>query len=321
MGHWPELIERQLANALVKKCAERGHFSLESPEQLWVWQGRRRVNIKEALDLELPTVYGPPRARVIIGDPRKPNLGQTWHIETEPENLMELHLRTGTPPAGQPTAYVLQLSTVFDHEPQKQFIARIGEMGLVGMSMPLRGSDQAGGIKELAEVYLGLGRCYAGAVVTDLIRVIDHIDTHFTVEGEPIVLVLSGIGIPLGLAFAAIDQRISAVIVDFTSAPKSIIFPTAQPPFFMNQYLNLGPNPLLVLAQCCAPRLMKIIHLPENAQTPWLENEKSGVLAFTEQLKHLQTAYQTAGNPDRLEIIGPDQPKPDLRELIKKVLP
>ncbi len=320
MGHWPKLIERQLANALVKKCAACGHFSKESPEQLWVWQGQRRVNIKEALGLELPTVYGPPRARVIIGDPNKPHLGQTWHVETEAETLTELHMRTGTQVTGQPTAYVLQLSTVFDHEPQKQFTAQISEMGLVGLSMPLRGSEQPGGVEELAEIYLGLGRCFAGAVATDLLRVIDHLESHFAVEGEPIILVLSGIGIPLGLAFAAIDQRISALIVDFTSAPKSIIIPAGHPPLFTNQYLHLGPNPLLLLAQCCTPRPMKIINLPPEAQTPWLENGKSGVLPFTEQLTQLEVAYQAADNPDRLEIIPPDKPRPNITDLVKKSL-
>jgi len=321
MGQWPQLIERQLAGALLKKCASCGHFSKDSPEQLWVWQGQRRVNIKEALGLELPTIYGPPRARVIIGDPQKAHQSQTWHVETEPENPIELYLQTGLPTGGKPAAYILQLSTVSDPETQKQFTAQIGEMGLVGLSMPLRGSNHPGGIEELAEVYLGLGRCYAGAVATDLLRIIDHVENHFGLEGEPIVLVLSGIGIPIGLAFAAIDQRISALIIDFTDAPRSLLAPAGRPPLFTNQYLHLGPNPLLLLAQCYVPRPMRILHLPENAQTPWLQNEKAGVIAFTEQLKQLEFAYLASGNPDRLEILPPDQPKPPIQELIKNILP
>jgi hypothetical protein len=65
---------------------------------------------------------------------------------------------------------------------------------------------------------------------------------------------------------------------------------------------------------------MKIVGLPPEPQTPWLQNNKSGVLPFTEQLKLLEVAYQASDNPDRLEILGPDKPRPSTQELVKKAL-
>ncbi len=320
MARWPGLIERQLVNALIKKCETSGHFSKDSPEQLWVWQGQRRVSIKDALGLDLPTVYGSRKSRVILGHPAKPTAGQVWHIETEPDVLAELHVRSSEPVPGQPTAYILQLSQTADYDLQGKFTQTVSELGLVGVSAPMRGAETPGGMAELAEIYLGLGRCYAGGQVTDLLRMTDHLENQFEIEGEPIVLVLSGMGIPIGLAFAAIDQRVSAVIVDFRDAPKSITTPVGGPPMFINQYVNLGPNPLLVLAQCCAPRPMTVVGTPPDAQTPWLANPKSGVIPFTEQLTHLQAAYQASGNPERLKIIRYDKPEPSIVDLIRQTL-
>jgi len=257
---------------------------------------------------------------VVVGNPKKPSAGQVWHVETEPDVLAELILHAGPETTGHPTAYVLQVSEEATREPRQAFCQSIAEMGLVGLSVPLRGVEFPAGPAKLAEAYLGLGRCYAGAVATDLLRVIDHVEHQFSVESEPILLVLSGTGILPGLAFAAIDQRIGSVVVDFSSAPVALLGPTGVPPVFIQQYLHLGSNPLLTLAQCCVPRPMILIGAPPEADRLWLENPKAGILKFTDQITLLKDTYQSAGNPDRLAIHGTDKPKPSIADLVKQAL-
>lgn len=307
-----------MVNNLIKRCANHDHFRKDSPEQLWVWQGQRRVDIKESLGLELPSVYGPPKAKIIHGRIDQPFSGQFWHVETAQDITTDLCLRTAA--AGRPAGYVLKLSESADREPQEKFCRTINQMGLAGVSVPLRGCDQPAGVFILAEIYLGLARCYAGSVVTDLMRVIDHLEHQFSIDVEPIVLMLSGLGIPAGLALTAIDQRISALVIDFTSAPKSILAPVGSPPFFKDQFLHLGPNPLLVLAQCCAPRPMAIVNYPPDAQAPWLKNHKVGVLSFVDQLAQIQNAYDAANYTERLQIFGPDKTQPQIPDLIRQSL-
>lgn len=318
MTQWSEMIERHLADTLAQCCAKAGHFGEENTEQLWVWQGHRRVHIKEALGLALPPVYRPPKADLAGNQPTSSFEGQRWLVETEPNLLVDVHVHTG---AAKPRGYVLRVFEAADPEPQREFCRRVSELGLLGLSTALRGSDVPNGLHRLSEIYLGLGRCYAGAAAGDLLRVLDFVDQQFMAEGTPILLVLSGVGIPLGLAFAAIDQRVSGLIVDFTDAPAWILAPTGQPPLFLSPYLRLGPNPLLVLAQCCAPRPMTLVHPPTQTPAPWLQNRNSGVLPLVDQLVELQCTYQAAGGADRLNIVMPDQPPPSVLDLIAKYLP
>jgi hypothetical protein len=320
MTHWSELIEHHFASAFSRNSIKVNHFTKDSPEQLWAWQGHKRVNIKESLGLELPAIYSPPKARVIIGHPNEPEKGQTWHVESELDVLLELHLRTSPLAVGKNVGYVLQICEQSHRQTQKEFCSSIIEMGLVGLSVSPRGSYEMNGIQEFAELYQGLGRCYAGAAVYDLIRVIDHMEHHFKIDIEPIVLVLSGKMIPIGLALGAIDQRISAVIIDFTHSAAPPFVPDGSVPLFKQVYDHLGPNPWLILTQCFAPRPITLIHLPAQSEESWLKNPKAGVMSFSNQIESLSSTYEAAEYPQRLTIIPTDKPRPSLMELVKQSL-
>ncbi len=317
MTQWPDLIERQVASVLSKKCTRVNHFTKDGPEQLWIWQGQRRVDIKDALGLELPTIYGPPRFHIAVGQPGKPELGQLWKIETTADQFTDLYLHADVSTAAQPTAFILRVFDRDDPSEQKDICRQISQEGLIGLATHLRGAAKPEIMAQLAEIYLGIGRCFAGAVVSDFLRIIDHIEHQFNIDGTPIVLILSGLAIPMGLAMAAIDQRISALVVDFDESSTPFLEPSGRAPLFINQYLHLGANPFLVLCQCYAPRPLLVIHRLQDAAKPWLSDSRSGILSFAEQLDLLKGTYDAAGYPDRVETISPDNPRPNLTEMVK----
>jgi hypothetical protein len=319
MAHWSEDIERQIIMALAQRNVESGHFDPDGSEQLWSWQGKRRVAIKDVLGLELPAVYGPPRAELIEGKAETPEKGQLWRIETERDNQAEVFLRSA-PPADQLIGYILRLFDQTNRAPQEAFCESMSHLGRTGLATSLRGAESAEKLAELAEIYLGLGRCYGDVTVIDLMRILDHLEDQFRIDSEPIVLMVSGYAIPLGLAYGAIDQRVSGFILDYTDAPKAVNEPTGIAPFFLGQYSQLGANPGLVMLQCCAPRPMVIVGRPPKAEESWLKDSKAGVLSFTAQLEELKRTYDSAGCPERLTIIEPDQPKPTLEELTSQII-
>lgn len=320
MAQWPNLIERQLLNALNRAGTGGGRFDQEAADQLWVWQGKCRVDIKEALTLEVPMVYGPPKARVVRGDPDHPEKGQLWHVETEKENLIDVFMQTPPPIVEQASRYLLRVTDQIDREVHQAFCRKISAMGLVGLSSPLRNAGTPESIAELAEIYLELGRCYGGAAATDLLRVIDHLEQHFNIEGEPLILMVSGLAILPGLAFAAIDQRISGVIVDFRFAPAEVVKPTGFPPLLKEPFVHLGANPLLTIMQCVATRPMMLIGDLPDAKEPWIKNAKSGVLSFADQIKAVEELYLSENAAEHLTIVKTEEFEGDETKWVGKML-
>jgi len=319
MPHWSDSIERQIIMAMAQRRNESGHFDPESSGQLWAWQGRRRISIKETLGLELPGVYTPPLGQVLQGDKDNPSLGQTWQVETEKNNFVKLFLKSPKK-TDSSAGFVIRVFDSLNSESQEAFCSAISETGMTGVALGLRGANSPERILELAEIYLGLGRCYGETITIDLMRIVDHLENEAGAEGEPIVLVLSGFAIPVGLAYASIDQRISGLIIDYTDAPQAIIEPTGTPPFFLASYAALGPNPPLVMLQCCAPRPMTIIGSPEKVNEIWMTDPVAGVLSFADQLTILKRTYKNAGNSERLTIIDRNQPRPQIKELAAQIL-
>ncbi len=319
MAQWPNLIERQLVNALNRTRARGVPLAGNESGQLWSRQGKCRADIKDALGVEWPTVYSPPKARVIRGMPEHPEKGQIRHVETEPDNLIEVHLQTPPPTTEPLLRYMLEVSDDVHRESHRAFCEKISQMGLIGVSAALRNAGTPESIAELAEIYLGAGQCYGGVSVLDFLRITDHLEHHFNMEGDPLILVVSGLAILPGLAFAAIDQRISGILVDFRSATAAIDRPVGFPPLFRDQYIHLGTNPLLTLMECVAPRPMMLAGAPENASEAWIKNTKSGVLAFDDQRKTLQELYESENAGEQLIIVEADEFTANNAEWLKKL--
>jgi hypothetical protein len=222
--------------------------------------------------------------------------------------------------SGTSAGFVLRVFDTLKQDTQEAFCSAVSEAGLTGVAMGLRGADSPEKLLELAEVYLGLGRCYGEAITVDLMRIVDHLENESGAEGEPIVLVLSGFAIPVGLAYASIDQRISGLIIDYTDVPRSVIEPAGTPPFFLASYAALGPNPPLVMLQCCATRPMTIIGATGKTNESWLGDPIAGVLSFANQLAILKRTYDATGNSERLTIIDADQPRPKMKELATQIM-
>jgi hypothetical protein len=320
MAQWPNFIERQLLNALNRASTGGGRFDKDTAEQLWVWQGKCRVDIKEALTMEVPMVYGPPKAKIVRGSTDHPEKGQLWHVETENDNLIEVHMQTPPPIIDQSSRYLLHVTDQIDRESHQAFCKKSSAMGLGVVSYPLRNAGTQESIAELAEIYLGMGRCYGGASAMDLLRVTDHMEQLFNIEGEPLILMVSGLAIVPGLAFAAIDQRISGVIVDFRSAPATVIQPTGFPPLLKEQYVHLGANPLLTIMQCVAARPMMLIGTIEEAKEPWIKNAKSGVLSFADQIKAVEELYVSQHAGEQLTIVGLEEFEGDEARWVRKMM-
>ncbi|NLX04136.1 MAG: hypothetical protein GXY33_03210 [Phycisphaerae bacterium] len=317
MPEWSEQLERQLASALAR-CAPQVRFDGRDAGALWLWQAKRKAALNEALGLDVPTVYGPPKATLVKGQEKAVDQFQVWSVETEPGVALQVHMRAVAALAGRPGAIVINLADRFDPAEHETFCGRINAMGLTAVSLTPRGLHD-NSVWSLAAAYLGLGQSYAGVAVSDLLRVVDHIESLLEVESEPLIVLGSGWLVPVVLAFAALDQRITGLVIGFGDG-ETLGGPTDRPPLFMNAYMHLGPNPVLTLAQCVVPKPMLLSNFPERS-VGWLTNGKSGVLAPTEQLKQLTETYHVAGHPDRLELTGtaagPDERLEQLRHFLE----
>ncbi len=300
MAKWSDQIERQLADELAR-CEGKVRFEGDDAGSLWLWQADRRTGIKDAMALDLPTVYGPPKARLVQGQADTAGKHQLWAVETEANLVTDVHLVAGLPIAERPATIAMNLTASQNPAAHQIFCEQVNSLGLTGVSVTPRCCTGNNELKALAEVYLGLGKSYAGTVVGDLLRVIDHVESLLQIESEPIILITSGIVTPLALALAAIDQRIGGLIVDF-GGDDSHMQPSGTPPFFVDQFGQLGANPLLTLAQCCVPRPMLLIDYPLDAPS-WLSVAESIVLPFRAKLDRLRETFRTAGHPTRLQTI------------------
>ena len=304
-------VERLLASGKGKSHVVQGDAN-----ELWFWQGHMRVNIKDALSLELPAVYGPPKANLVIQrDGQHREDVQLWNVETEPGINVALNISLPAHTISHPAGVVLKVFERIDEEQANRFSELITSSGLACGYFPIRTSESFDNdIYKLAQVYLDSGRCLAGVIAVDLIRIIDHIEHQFQIEGEPIVLNISGEIASAGLACAAIDQRISGIIIDYEGQIDSLMSFTGKAPLFRDPYLHLGANPWLVLAQCCIPRPMAIMNLPEKMDiTPPVDK----MLSFGEQLDILQKTYKSVAQEDNLYIIDKSV-SVTIPEIIKK---
>ncbi len=290
-------IERLLALGKGKS-----HFTQNDANELWFWQGHMRVNIKNTLSLELPAVYGPPKAIPVNSNSQPPQQNiQIWNVETEPGINVPLEIHLPRNITAQPSGFVLKIFEQLDEKQTKNFCEEITSSGLACSYFSIRTSNSFDNdIYKLAQIYLDSGRCLSGVIATDIIRVVDYIEHQFQIEGEPIVLIASGKIASAILACSAIDQRISGIILDYAGDTDSLMSFTGKAPFFRDPYLHLGANPWLVLAQCCVPRPIAILNLPENINEPLPVNK---MLSFAEQLEILQNTYKSAGKENNLYII------------------
>jgi hypothetical protein len=218
-------------------------------------------------------------------------------VQTEPGIHRPLYLQYAATPAAR-AGVVLQLGD--PPQSPREFCREVSSLGLTAAVSTLRAGADPLKQARAAELYLSIGKSYAGLAVTDLLRILDHLENQLELEGEPIILILSGVAIPIGLSLAAIDQRIGGVILEF-SGENIVGGPTGCPPLFVNPYVLLGANPTLSLAQCCAPKPMLMVDFPIS-EDRWLGVNQSGVLSAMEQLEELQRTYEVSGHPERLDV-------------------
>ncbi len=299
---------------------EKGPFLDTSTDQLWFWQGKRRIDIKESLGLDLPSVYGPPNAKLVRETSTTSGNIQIWEIETEPQITRTLRINLGTAPTTQPTGFVLGIFPEENPKAMEEFENKITKEGLVALSITLRTTDKFN-IDTLAEIYLNMGRCYAGVCATDIIRILDHIEHQFHIDNEPIILWSSGISTSIGFTVSAIDKRISATIVDYSDTTESLLTPLGKPPIYKDIYQHLGASPWLVVAQCCLPKPLVFIGTPQNRNiTPLIENSNNVFLSFDNQMKILKATYKSAEVENKLiQILSSEQA--DIVEVLKTVAP
>jgi len=312
-----EGLERQIT-ADVGRYAGKIAFAGSTAEDLWLWQANRRADLKLALAVELPTVYGPPKSRIIRGDTEAREQLQVWMVETEPHVSRPLYLQVGPQAAARPTAVVLDISESADDRAQEEFCGQMASIGLTGAASCLRAGTEPFDPAGLAEIYFGLGKSYAGAAVVDLLRIVDHLENQLRVEGEPIILVASGLAIPVGLALGAIDQRITGLVMLFDQW-EVLGKPGGRLPLFVSQYVHLGPNPMLTLALCCVPRPLLMVNYPTDEDS-WLPGNKSAVLSASRQLDTLRETYRIAGRSESLEVVTAEEDKGNVLDLLKSFL-
>lgn len=302
MGRRSEQLDRQIAAAL-SRCAEKLSFTGTVAEDLWLWQAKCRGGVKEALALEMPTVYGPPTAKLVSGDPNSPGQLQLWDVTTDQGLADRVYVQSSGTGARRPAGIVMDLAGEDSSQEAERFCRQVVAMGLAGaVTCAKTGSDRSE-LAQLAALYLGLGKSYAGAVVGDLMRVLDHLESQLKFESEPIILAAGGPAMPIALALAAVDQRISGLVLDFSETVQ-VSGPAGCPPLFINQYLHLGPNPILSLALCGVPRPILLVDWPTEQTDYWSDVNKTAVLSPADQLDALRRAYRISGHPERIELIS-----------------
>ncbi len=319
MGQKSDQVVRQILSEL-QSCCAKGHFSDESPEKLWFWQGHRRVDIKESLCFELPPVYGPPKADLVKGKVEDATSLQVWNVKTEQQIHTRLALKSPKVKAGRTQSFVMKIFDTPDTRGQDEFISQITQAGHTALCLNLRYSEQINDIHELAEMYLGFGKSYAGEVVIDLMRVIDHLEHQHQIEADPIILLLSGATVPFGLALSSIDQRISAIIIDYSDPDDPLLNISGRAPFFKGQFTHLGPNPWLVLAQCSVPKPMTILGSPRQSHPELAEPAKSCLLTFGQIVDNLRQTYQISGFDSRLNLPDVQKTQPNITHLIDAMI-
>lgn len=310
MDMWPDQLKRQ-AIAALNNCASKVAFTGTTAEELWLWQAERRAALKRAMVLELPPVYGPPKAKIIQGDPDRPDRLQTWSIETDPGMTVPLAVQAASTVA----ALVFHIAQRPDPPSHQKLCEQVSALGLAAAVVALRATDDREPTDSVAELYVGLGGSYAGAAVKDLLRVVDHVESRFQSDTEPLIITATGRMTPMALALAAIDQRVAGLMIDGSD---SAVWngPQGRPPLFLEQYVHLGPNPIMTLAQCCAPRPMTLLNFPTDKPS-WLPGTQSPVLSAADQIGTLRETFDVAGHADRLQLghgCPPDHIKTFLNE-------
>lgn len=317
MGEWSEQVKRQLVAAL-GECSRKTEFVGTEPGELWLWQAERRSALKTAMGIELPTVYGPPKSRIVIGRPDHPHDLQQWMVETEHGIHSAVTQQSQPSINGRIGAVVVHLLDREDNELQPRLCRELSESGLAVASITLRGGYGPMGIAPVAQVYLGVGRPYAGAVINDLLRVMDHLESILELEGDPTILVIPGHLAELGLAYAAIDQRINGIVVDL-STQHPLGDPDGRVPWFAGLYSHLGPNPTQTLIQCCVPRPITILNWP-NDLPAWIDVPKSGVRSPADQLQTILRTYDIAGQHDRFATLPAAADFPAMLDAVRNFL-
>lgn len=297
----------------------KGPFTDPNGEQLWFWQGRRRIDIKESLGIDIPAVYGPPNAKILEESQENGRFLSVWQVEVEPGITRNIRVSYRDPNSSVFNGFVVGVFEKKEDEKEsglEAFERKVVKEDLVAVSI-LLAADSVFDIECLSEIYLNMGSCYGGLCVAEIIRVIDHMEHQYNIDGEPIILVAEGRAASLAILLGAIDKRVSAIVVDYNSSFEPLLSPTAKPPLYRDIYKLLGPQPWLVVAQCCIPKPLVVIGRPANADGIKLSDSEEKIFSgLDEQLKILKSTYKGVGAEKKLLVIDSAE---DITQILREI--
>ncbi len=237
-------VDRQIERRL-DQYRDDYWFQGWTAEELWQWQVQRRQRLRRVMRLDLPTVYAPPRVETLDSQKREGILQELVALETEEDFWVPLYLLK---PLGQKSGGTIialhgegrgadDVVGLADHETARQHIQarqydyafQWAKAGFTVAAPELRGygrlmleSDRRrveedpeeelwrNSVARLRVVYLRLGLTYAGCCVTDLMRLLDHLESRADVDPDRIGIAGVSEGARVLSWLIAVEDRIAA---------------------------------------------------------------------------------------------------------------
>jgi len=320
-------VERQIDQRLERHVQEYW-FVGHSAEQLWRWQIERRYQLREAMRLELPAVYVPPRAEVLEVTSRNGLRVEFIAIETEEDFWLPAYVlkqpgeqsgRTVIALHGQGrgAADVVGLAEQ-EHtrkhvqEHQYDYADRWARAGFIVVAPELRGYGRLmlgddrqrvdgspaeelwrNSVDRLKGIYLRLGQTYAGRCVADLTRLIDYLEDREDIDADRIGIGGMGDGARVLSWLTAVEDRIGAVAAAALNRADAdtLLEPRAGPPAMLDARTLVDHASIFA---CYVPRPLCLQAGRRDPEMPVQRLE-----AMADRLAHL---YRLCDAEDRLTI-------------------
>jgi len=274
MANHPDFsLEHQISRR-VQECRESHCFEGHRPEQLWRWQVDHRHRLRHAMRLTLPTVYSPPRAESIESSHHGDLSLDFLTLQTQVDFSLPLYLIRPRFRGEGRTLIILHglgrgaIDAVAPDSPSDitGYAAAWARAGFVVVVPELRGYGRlslrddrsadptqaekgcpSDSTNRLKIIYLRLGLTYAGCCVTDLIRLLDYIESRDEVDADRVGIAGIGQGARAMSWLAGVDDRLAAGLTALVtrSDQEAIFKPQLSPPSLIDAFGVIEPLSIL----------------------------------------------------------------------------
>jgi hypothetical protein len=277
------------------RCASK---PMRSPEELWQWQFNYRKRLRKSMRLDMPPVYQVPAVLQHQFHSVRGRLTERFCLETQQNLLMPVRREVSA--AGPMEFALIDMTRPGSSEWSKDWDGLL-DFGWAIYRPTIQGWSPPGAgdlsVEELSHNYIALGTTYAAQAVTDVMRLIDHIDNTPDAAEPQTVVVADRATSELASWVAALDQRICGAAITLWPDHNSIEV-SSSPPRLLNAREVSAPR---IVLRALAPRPLLLI---EEAESDPLQNIADG-------LKDLRDLYELCGQSDAIHtsIGSPSTPQ------------